>query len=70
MQYELSQEESDLLKAGLHFSIQPDKIRGPEIFTSFEKIHHLFLKNTYVITWKVDKTRTMFYNISKQEKTV
>ena len=25
-QYELSQEESDLLKAGLHFSIQPDNI--------------------------------------------
>ena len=25
-QYELSQEESDLLKAGLYFSIQPDKI--------------------------------------------
>ena len=24
--YELSQEESDLLKAGLYFSIQPDKI--------------------------------------------
>ena len=26
-QYELSQKESDLLKAGLYFSIQPDKIR-------------------------------------------
>ena len=26
-QYELSQEESDLLKVGLYFSIQPDKIR-------------------------------------------
>ena len=25
-QYELSQEESDLLKVGLYFSIQPDKI--------------------------------------------
>ena len=25
-QYELSQKESDLLKAGLYFSIQPDKI--------------------------------------------
>ena len=24
--YELSQEESDLLKTGLYFSIQPDKI--------------------------------------------
>ena len=26
MQYELSQEESNLLKAGLYFPIQPDKI--------------------------------------------
>ena len=43
MQYELSQEESDLLKAGLYFSIQPDKIRKSEIFTTFEKIHLHFL---------------------------
>ena len=42
-QYELSQEESDLLKAGLYFSIEPDKIRKSEIFTTFEKIHRLFL---------------------------
>ena len=34
--YELSHEESDLLKAGLHFSIQPDKIRKSE------KIHRSF----------------------------
>ena len=27
MQYELSQEESDILKASLYFSIQPDKTR-------------------------------------------
>ena len=40
-QYELSQEESDLLKEGLYFSIQPDKIRKSEIFTTFEKIHFL-----------------------------
>ena len=45
MQYELSQEESDLLKAGLYFSIQPDKIRKSEIFTTFEKIHCSFLNN-------------------------
>ena len=38
-QYELSQEESDLLKAGLYFSIQPDKIRKSE------KIHYFFLNN-------------------------
>ena len=45
MQYELSQEESDLLKEGLYFSIQPDKIRKSKIFTTFEKIHCLFLNN-------------------------
>ena len=44
-QYELSQEESDLLKAGLYFSIQPDKIQKSKIFTTFEKIHPSFLKN-------------------------
>ena len=38
-QYELSQEESDLLKAGLYFSIQPDKIRKSE------KTHYFFLNN-------------------------
>ena len=38
-QHELSQEESDLPKAGLYFLIQPDKIRKSEIFTTFEKIH-------------------------------
>ena len=43
--YELSQEESDLLKAGLHFSMQPDKIRKSKIFTTFEKIHRSFLNN-------------------------
>ena len=44
-QYEFSQEVSDLLKAGLYFSIQPDKIRKSEIFTTFEKIHHSFINN-------------------------
>ena len=38
-------EESDLLKARVYFSIQPDKIRKPEIFTTFEKIHRSFLNN-------------------------
>ena len=38
-QYELSQEETDLLKAALYFSIQPDKIRKLEIFTTFEMVH-------------------------------
>ena len=45
MQYELYQEESDLLKTGLYFSIEPDKIRKSEIFTTFEKIHRSFLNN-------------------------
>ena len=45
VQYDLSQEESDLLKAGLYFSIQPYKIRKPKIFTTFEKIHCSFLNN-------------------------
>ena len=44
-QYQVSQEESDLLKASLYFSIQPDKIRKSEIFTTFEKIHRSFLNN-------------------------
>ena len=44
-QHQLSHEESDLRKAGLYFSIQPGKIRKSEIFTTFEKIHRLFLNN-------------------------
>ena len=44
-QYELSQEEFDLLKAALYFSIQPDKFRKSEIFTNFEKIHRSFINN-------------------------
>ena len=45
-QYELSQEEPDLLKAGLYFSIQPDQIQKSEIFTTFKKINlMLFLNN-------------------------
>ena len=31
VEYELSQEESDLRKAGLYFSIQPDRIPKSEI---------------------------------------
>ena len=44
-QYELSQEKSDLLKAALYFSIQPDKIQKPEIFITFIKIHRSFINN-------------------------
>ena len=53
MQYELSQEESDLLKAGLYFSIQPHKIRKSEIFTTFEEIHRSFINNL-----KSDETKS------------
>ena len=41
-QYEISEEESDLFKAGLYFSIQPDNIRKSEIFTTFKKTHRSF----------------------------
>ena len=44
-QYELSHEESDLLKAGLYFLIQPDKIQKSKIFATFGKIHRSFLNN-------------------------
>ena len=52
-QYELSQEEFDLLKAGLYFSIQLHKIRKSEIFTTFEKIHRSFINNL-----KSDETKS------------
>ena len=45
IQYELSQEESNLLKVGLYFSIQPDKIWKSEVFTTFKKIHCLLFNN-------------------------
>ena len=45
MQYDLSQEESALLKAALYFFIQSKKIWKSEIFTTFEKIHRLFINN-------------------------
>ena len=45
IQYELSQTESDLLKAGFYFSIQPGKIQKSEFFTKFEKIHCSFINN-------------------------
>ena len=54
-QYDLSQEESDLLKAGLYFSIQPDNIRKSKIFTTLNprKIHRSFLNNL-----KSEKTKS------------
>ena len=44
-QYELSQKQSNLLKADLHFLIQPDKIRKSEIFITFQNIHRSFINN-------------------------
>ena len=68
-QYELFQEESDLIKAGLYFSIAQDKIRKSEIFTTFEKIHHSFLNNLKSEETKIQikahpshLTNTYFYN--------
>ena len=52
-QFELSQKESGLLKMGLYYSIQPDKIRKSKIFTIFEKIHGSFLNNL-----KFEKTKS------------
>ena len=45
MQYELSQEETDLLTAGLYFSIQLDIIQKSEIFSTLKKIHSSFSNN-------------------------
>ena len=46
-QHELSQGESDLLKASLYFSIQPDKIRKSEIFIPLKRfiVHFLTILN-------------------------
>ena len=60
MQYELYQEEPDLLKTGLYFSIQPHNIRKCEIFTTFEKIHHSFLNN--LKSQKTKSQNSYFYN--------
>ena len=47
IQYELSQEETYLLKVGLYFSIQPDKVQKSEIFTTFPKIHRCSINNLH-----------------------
>ena len=58
-QYELPQDESDLIKGGLYFLIQPDKIQKSEIFTTFEKIHCLFFSNI-----KSEETKSQIKAIS------
>ena len=45
-QSDLSQEESDLIKAGLYFSIRPNKIWKSKIFTTFEKLNNLKSEET------------------------
>ena len=45
-QYELSQKESDSLKGGLYFSIQPDKIPKLEIFTTRSFLNNLKSEET------------------------
>ena len=69
MQYELYQKEFDLLKAGLYFLIQPDKIGRSEIFTTFENIHHSFLNNlkfeetkSQIKAYLLYLTNSYFYN--------
>ena len=76
-QYVLSQEESDLLKAGLYFSIQPDKIRKFEIFTTFEKIHRSFIKNLKSEQTKIQikahlsyLPKSYFYNYKPSPRTL
>ena len=54
IQHGLSQEEADL-----YFSIQPDKIRKSEIFTTFEKSHCSFINNL-----KSEKTKNQIKCIS------
>ena len=43
--YELTQEETDLLKTGLFHSIAPSKLCKSDIFSTFEKIHRAFITN-------------------------
>ena len=45
-QSDSSQEESDLIKAGLYFSIRPNKIWKSKIFTTFEKLNNLKSEET------------------------
>ena len=54
-QYELSHKESDMLKTGLYFSIQPDEIRKSEIFTTFEKIQ---IRCSFVNNRKSEETKS------------
>ena len=42
-QYQLSQEEADLLKAGLYFSIQPDKFENPKSSLPLKRLMVLLL---------------------------
>ena len=61
MQCELSQEETDLHKAGLYLSIQPDKNLKSEIFTTFEKILLSFINNLKSEETKCKKKANLWY---------
>ena len=43
--YNLTQEETELLKNGLFFSIAPPFLKKSDVFTSFENIHRFLSKN-------------------------
>ena len=72
-QYDVSQEKTDLLKAGFYFSIQPDKIQKSKIFTNFEKIYQSFINNLKFKkpdedpTLKCEASLQCFLNKLKQE---
>ena len=61
-QYELSQEETDLLKAGLYFPTQRDKIRKSEIFTTFNKILCSFTNKSQIKAHLSYLANSYFYN--------
>ena len=61
MQYELFQEESDLLTAGLYFSIHFDKIGKSKKITTFEKIHCSFFSNLKSKETKIQITAHLLY---------
>ena len=72
-QYHVSQDKTDLLKAGFYFSIQPDKIQKSKIFTNFEKIYQSFINNLKFKkpdedpTLKCEASLQRFLNKLKQE---
>ena len=56
-QYELSEKETNLLKVGLYFSIQPDKLQKSEIVTTFQKFHPSFITTLNLRILEIRKRR-------------